>query len=1477
MTMPTSSTPRRFERDGTSQAGRESSSLAPGSVALDERTLPDLLAFTDALARELVYVDMANLPAGDWRGLLHPGGEGAGPDLDAIARFVADPSGVDDESPLRRPQLVLFLAFLHLLGIGRERINRLAGAHLDYYYGRFLALQKKPATADTVDVVASLAPGAGPTLLPQGTLLDAGKDSQGGALVYRTDADLVVNRAQVADLYTVFVDKRVTGLREAREACVASGDDPRLAMFELVYGDPLHDTALPAYPVAGRPLDAALVDEIGAMIAFVGSRLYLDQAEFARLMLLKNRRQQAAPADWRLINAALAAMGKAALHDPAFAIVPPDSPAFWANVNKAFNGKLPKFASLPGNVTGFDDLYDSYLQNPGQGDTLAFIQNKLHLEPAAFAALMAAKQAVDSDWRIVNGLLEAAGQRMRGDPDYRLLQDDDADPYRRASTAFDANLEAALGTPDFSPFHDLFSGDGTELDRFDAALERVRAYFFCTLDEVGLLVRTVPGADPAPADWERCYAILAAAYARKVYAQRLQALHDSRAGLAPKAGLEAMLRVASGQGRLSIDELLAMLAAWWPAADTGMALYKRIQDQFALPAAPPFADWDAAAACLELAWRAREGRPPVAQREQWLLLHASTDATARAAAQPGDTPRWPTFGQLRESPPRTSAPPAHIGWSLASPVLCLSGGERQVVLTLVFAPEGFAGKIAAMLAPAEAGAAVDPADWPFRVEASSAGGWIAPTQLTIAAGEQPPLPSGKVGKTLVFTLRFAASAPAVAALPGGPSPWPMLRLLLQPSWQAASARWETPYPLFRALVLERVLLAVAVQGLAGLALANDDGAFPSGSPFEPFGSSPASGSAFRFTHAELAGKRLHGMQIKLQWMKLPAADLAAHYANYGAFITANKDFSARLGLLDHGEEIPLVAKAQLFDAADAGKPRAIVLDDVAAAARASRPGYLYTAEHAPLDPAAPAAWPRGWRLELNDPDFQHGRYPSVVAAKSIELAAAMTACLRPGSTANVPDPALYKVNPPCTPKLKSFGVDYDCAVTVVMDAADPLGYGGGEERIFHHHVFGVAPIVPDAASGQYALLPAYDNEGELYLGLDEAGVPGDVAILFQMAEGSAAPDLPARQLRWDVLDGERWRSMDGAILADGTRGLAQSGIIRFRLPEARPGSILPAGRYWLRAALDRDTDSVCDCIAIRAQAVSASWLARPATAGHLDAPLAAGTIVKTVAPLPGIAAIVQPYTSAGGKPAEDDALFRRRVSERLRHKQRALSAWDYEHLLLERFPAIYKAKCIPVASSDAAGLGKVDVIVIPDVRGQLPFNPFAPKATVGQLAAMNDFIAGQVSPLAEVTVRNARYVAVRVRVAVRFLPGHEPGFYKARLNEGLNRFLSPWAYDRTSEMVIGGTIYASPIIDFLERQDGVDYVAALKLFKNEDGLSFTPVADDGDGYRVQAGQPDAVLVADLQHEIDVIGDTPFEDADASGIGYMKIALDFIVA
>ena len=439
--------------------------------------------------------------------------------------------------------------------------------------------------------------------------------------------------------------------------------------------------------------------------------------------------------------------------------------------------------------------------------------------------------------------------------------------------------------------------------------------------------------------------------------------------------------------------------------------------------------------------------------------------------------------------------------------------------------------------------------------------------------------------------------------------------------------------------------------------------------------------------------------------------------------------------------------------------------------------------------------------------------------------------------------------------------------------------GPWSDMVFHLHPFGIAEA--NAAATGFPLLPDYGDEGELFIGLDGLRPPETLSLLFQMAEGSANADVDHPQVRWSVLDQGGWVDLPGeAVLQDGTRGLINSGIITLALPEAAPDARLPIGPYWLRASVAVGASAVCDTVAIHLQAALASRELVDASADLT--PLPPKTIKALFAPVAGIAAVRQPYASFGGRPAEDPHGFYASSSERLRHKQRAVTPWDYERLVLRRFPEIYKVKCLPATSNETATtardpLGLVRLIVIPDTRGKSLFDPFEPKASSALLADIAGYLAPLLPGSARLSVENANYVQVRIRVGVRFADPNNPALWKQRLNDDLNRFLSPWAFDDGADIVIGRRIYASSIVNFIDQRPYVDYVAGIKLFSSDDGQTFTLAPPGGpDGDSVGSERPDAVLVAARQHEIDLIADEIFPADQFKGINYMKVDLDFIV-
>ena len=733
-------------------------------------------------------------------------------------------------------------------------------------------------------------------------------------------------------------------------------------------------------------------------------------------------------------------------------------------------------------------------------------------------------------------------------------------------------------------------------------------------------------------------------------------------------------------------------------------------------------------------------------------------------------------------------------------------------------------------------------------------------------------------KALCIALHFAADVDPIAPLAdptgGIPSPWPLLRLMLRQIWEPKRREFVTQYAPFKDLKLVATHCGVDVSGLSTLTIRNDETELDSKKPFEPFGAFPAAGSRFFVGHPELIHKRLDKLTFHLQWMGLPGEkgvprSLSEHYEGYGLGLD-KKSFTANISLVDRRverllEQKPLFASLQKPD-----QTHAVEIPNMQRAVDAKAQGYLYDRSlEAPLGEDL-LNWHRYIQWQLNSPDFQHFTYPAIAAQKSIAMAADI-ASKKPAVKAKD-----YTVNPPYTPKLQTLRLDYGSSVEVVMSE---YRHGPETDQISHLQPFGYNEVQEDPATQEYAFLPQYENEGELYIGIRDLHPPQNLSVLFQMAEGSADANLDQVPLQWSYLSEDRWISLDqGSILSDTTRGFINSGIVEFDLPANRPSTLLGSDLYWIRASISRNADSVCDAVAIHSQAVSATFTDHDNAPDHYAQPLPPGSITGLSDRLAEITAVHQPYTSFGGKMEEQSAIFYTRVSERLRHKQRALTIWDYEHLVLDHFPQIYKAKCLPTNLEEHPDdPGRVEIVVIPDIRNQLPFDPFEPRAPADLIADIESFLADKTPAAARVSVRNAHYVPVRVRVGVRFKPGGNEGFYKQLLLDELNHFLSPWAYEEGADIVIGGRIYANSIINFIDRRDYVDYVAEIRLFSSEDGRTFRLARpSQEEGYFVTTDRPDGVLVAARDHEIDVISEVGYEEESFIGIDYMKVELDLVV-
>ena len=462
------------------------------------------------------------------------------------------------------------------------------------------------------------------------------------------------------------------------------------------------------------------------------------------------------------------------------------------------------------------------------------------------------------------------------------------------------------------------------------------------------------------------------------------------------------------------------------------------------------------------------------------------------------------------------------------------------------------------------------------------------------------------------------------------------------------------------------------------------------------------------------------------------------------------------------------------------------------------------------------------------------------------------------------------LNEPYTPKIQEITLAY-AAQSDASRIADPAlsALTDTDVQFFQIDALGLAreqawltlsrPWAPQAAVN---LLPAHPAAAELLIGLAGVQAGDSVSLLLQLAEGSANPLADAQKLQWSVLADNAWRALvPGELALDTTGDLRRSGLVACVLPKetTTANSRATTGLVWLRATTPAEpqgnTTAACDVIGIFANALEVQFADAGNDPQRLKSPLPAAHITQLKTPLPTVKSIAQPFASFGGALVESDAALARRASERLRHRNRAITPWDIERLVLQAFPAVYRAKCIPHAKSTASetswlAAGHVMVVVVPDLRNMNAVDPLRPRVDLDTLSRIREHLLARVGPQTQVHVRNPGYRAVQVDFKLRLRSGNGLGFnyLQPQIDLALRQALSPWANltnantnaDRATTLGFGGRVLRSALLDFVEALPEVDFVTDFRLSLEGSHEDLAEIVPDA---------PDVILVSAARHRI----------------------------
>jgi hypothetical protein len=785
----------------------------------------------------------------------------------------------------------------------------------------------------------------------------------------------------------------------------------------------------------------------------------------------------------------------------------------------------------------------------------------------------------------------------------------------------------------------------------------------------------------------------------------------------------------------------------------------------------------------------------------------------------GESQRDPVSGIYRDEDERTMEF-GEIGFAITSPVLFLSEGERRITVTLLSDHSLTQDDIFVDM---------------FIIYLSGKKGWIE-AKLDDENGINV-----EENTEIKLKVKLDISAAPVIAYNkeklGGTfdTDYPVLKIILNNKTGTVYG-----YEKLKDLQITAVRLEVEADEVKTLVLQNDNGLLDAGKPFYPFGTSPTLESGFYIGSGEIFQKKLTYLKLTLDWKDVPDDNLGTHYTKLESGLN-NESFKSKCKVLLNRTWVDLGDEQQLFDTDYATHNYYIEFSDIKLEVDYKMDVISNVLTEYKSDTE------RGFiKLQLTGPAiaFGHRKFREVYTKAVIAYAI---------DTGNDHIP-----KEPYTPQLNELKLKYKADETVDLESEDDVDKR--TMKFYHVSAFGDKEVHKKLESFCY-LLPQFryqvdentfeENNGELYIGISGLVPPQNLSLLFQMAEGSADPQEERQTVRWSYLASNNWESFDDdRILSDSTDDLTTSGIITFDIPKSATSgnTLMSADNHWLRASLPGKTGAVCETIDVIAQAVRASFENNGNDPAFLEESLPKETISKLQVKEAEIKGVSQPYASFGGRIKEQSSEYYRRVSERLRHKSRAINIWDYERLVLEQFPTIYKVKCINHTSTcSEMAPGSVMIVPISNVRNKNAVDLLKPSTSVNMLDEIKVYISKIMPPFVDLKVMNPCYEEIYVKFKVEFQKDRDRGLYSQKLNGDIKKFLSPWAYEEGADISFGGSVHGSYIINFIEEREYVDYITEFELYQIVEGVRSVESLE-----KAEATSARSILVSSAEHKIDPV-------------------------
>ncbi|WP_165041461.1 baseplate J/gp47 family protein [Dysgonomonas sp. ZJ709] len=771
-----------------------------------------------------------------------------------------------------------------------------------------------------------------------------------------------------------------------------------------------------------------------------------------------------------------------------------------------------------------------------------------------------------------------------------------------------------------------------------------------------------------------------------------------------------------------------------------------------------------------------------------------------------------------------------LGLIISSPSLLLREGKRYVTIT--FSPEDEKwleqqGKILKNLQP-------NLGDWTeekilfelfnnvFYVTISTADRWLEIANYTVK----------KDGKNIVFKFILSEDFPATKGCEQDihhfQSKYPALRIY--PNFDA----WLYPYSWLENFLLDKIIIETSVEGASNVLVYNELGRVDNSKPFIPFGVNTERGAWFVIGNYEMSLKDVQAVDLHINWLQLPEDErgLYGYYRAYDDEID-NRSFRLKADYLADYKwyEIPATRPFYLFSSVKrdvVGDPLPDVklsLENVLSGIDVQRmPMSVYEEETYDYDIKSRSGF---IRFVMDEPSIGFGekRYRHLFTEQMIKNA------LRKKKEKTI--------NPPLNPLIEKIKLDYRSRDVIDLKKHNATN----NTDVFQLYPLGYISALSD---GKYRSVPfVYNLDTDASVLLSFRNVKGgEVLTVFfdflPVSKECTRENIP--QIVWYWGNGYNWYEVSpNTILSDQTQNMFTTGHIKIRMPVDVDDFLLDSNDLlWLRAGVRKYEENIPELRTIHINVVKLELDTSLEDKSEVNDYENEGYELVPEAKLPGIKSFQQISPFYSGRDKENETDMQIRISEYVTHRGKAVTARDYERIVLQAFPDIVKVKCLPNFDCKHNRKGVVTLVVIPKLE-KSDNRIYKPLTSSYFMLEIEEYILNHVSSyVKDIDVVNPVYEELMVRCDISFYEDYSLAICQTRLNEILNLMIAPWQVNKELP-VFGYSINMKKMYDDIKAQGFV---------KDINRLSILRIVNENDSYSLyEYGKGNDMVVPQFPHVI----------------------------